>query len=101
MDARCALYLTTTRFECGMRRLDLQSAGLSRGTLPRCCPLLTLPMGATLSPDLETRFECGMRRLDLQLASLSRGTFSRCCPLLTLPMGATLSPDPQPTRFDC
>jgi WD40 repeat protein len=39
------------------------------------CPLLTLPMGATSSPDLMTRrFECGMRRLDWQSASLSRGT---------------------------
>ena len=55
----------------------------SRDTLTRCGPLLTLPMGATLSPDLVTRpSECGMRKLDPQSASLLRGTLTRCHPLL-------------------
>src|SRR5258706_409970 len=63
-----------------------------------CYPLLTLPMGATSSPDPPTApFESGMRRLVLQSAILSRGILTRCGPLLTLPMGATSSPDPRTT----
>src|SRR5258708_26307022 len=76
----------TRRFECGMRRLDLQSASLSRGTLPRCCPLLTLPMGATLSPDLmTTRFECSIQSPSLHPAPLPIVTRPRLAPLLTPP----------------
>ena len=37
--------------EYGMRRLALQLASLSRGTLTRCHLLLTRPMGAISSPD--------------------------------------------------
>src|SRR5258706_359407 len=84
-----------------MPRLVLQSAILSRGTLTRCCPLLTLPMSATSSPDPKTApFESGMPRLVLQSAVLSRGTLARWSLLLTLPLGATSSPDPTTAPFE-
>src|SRR5258706_432521 len=60
-----------------------------------CDPLLTLPMGATSSPDPPTPpSESGMRRLVLQSEILSRGMWTGCGPLLTLPMGGTSSLDP-------
>jgi WD40 repeat protein len=65
----------TRRFECGMRRLDHQSASLSRGTRQRVWSVAYSPDGRHIISGSETRrFECGMRRLDWQSASLSRGT---------------------------
>src|SRR5258706_242156 len=56
----------------------------------RCSPLLTLPMGATSSPDPPTTlFESGMWRRVLQLEILWRGIQTRCGPLLTLQTGST------------
>jgi hypothetical protein len=88
-------------FESGMPRLVLQSAILSRGTLARCGPLLTLPMGATSSPDPRSHHSnlgcqdwCRSRR------SSQGAHCTRCRPLLTLPMGATSSPDPPITPFE-
>src|SRR5258706_234518 len=81
-------------FEPGMPRLVLQLAILSRGTLTRCGPLLTLLMGSTLSPDPPTApFESGMPILVLQSAILWRGALPGCNLLLPLLMGAILSPD--------
>src|SRR5258706_34245 len=83
----------TAPFKFGMLNLVLQSANLSRVTLARCSPLLTLPMGATSPLDPKTApFESGMPRLVLQSAILSRGTQTLCYPLLTLLMGTTSSP---------
>src|SRR5258706_6375090 len=80
----------TAPFESGMPRLVLQSANLSRGTLARCGPLLTLPMGATSSPDpTTTPLEAGMLRLVLQPVTLSRGIPTWSSLLLTLRMGST------------
>src|SRR5258707_11523523 len=75
--------------ESGMRRLVLQSEILSRGTLRRCDPLLTLPMGGT-SPLHPTTapFESGMRKMVLQSAVLLWGTRARCAPLLILQIGS-------------
>src|SRR5258706_6305938 len=75
--------------ESGMLRLVLQSAILSRGTLPRCSPLLTLPMGSTSFPDPSTPpSESGMRKMVLQSEVLLWGTRARCTPLLTLQIGS-------------
>src|SRR5258706_7907460 len=55
----------------------------------RCCPLRTLPMGGTSSPDRPTTlFESGTWRQALQLEILSRGIQTRCGPLLTLQTGS-------------
>ena len=55
---------TTAPFEFGMLRLVLQLEILLRGTLTRCCPLLTPLMGSVSSPDLRTTpFDSGMPRL--------------------------------------
>src|SRR5258706_54639 len=76
---------TIAPFESGMPRLVPQLTILSRGTVTRCRPLLTLPMGATSSPDPTiTPLEPGMLRLVLQLASVSRGIPTRFSLLLTL-----------------
>src|SRR5258706_567120 len=84
-----------------MRRLLQKSGILSRGTLTGCCPLLTLPMGGTSSPDPPTTpFESGMQRTVLQSAILLRGTPTGCGPLLTLPMGGTSSPEPPTALFE-
>ena len=74
MGATSSPDLATAPFESGMRRLVLQSEILSRGTMPRCNPLLTLPMGVTLSPDPTIApFESGMRRRVLRSEIPSRG----------------------------
>src|SRR5258706_62396 len=92
---------TIAPFESGMPRLVPQSAILSRDTLARCGPSLTLPMGTTSSPGPPIApFESGMPRLVLLSAILSRGTLTGCTLLLTLPMGATSSPDPPITPFE-
>src|SRR5258706_585878 len=68
-----------------MPRLVPQSAIHSRGMLMRCCPLLTLPMGATSSPDPSiTPLESGVLGLVLQPASLLRGIPTWSSLLLTL-----------------
>ena len=68
----------TVPFESGIPRLLLWSAILSRGTLTRCGPSLTLLMGATSSLDPTIApFEVGMPRLILQPASLSGSTHTR------------------------
>src|SRR5258707_750961 len=73
-----------------MPRLVLQSASLSRAIPSRSRPLLTLPMGATSSPDPSiTPFESGMLRPVLQPASLSRAIPRRSSLLLTLRTGST------------
>src|SRR5258706_9923585 len=86
---------TTAPFESGMPRLVLQSAILSRGTLIRCCPLLTLPMDSISFPDPSIApFEFGIPGLVHQLAIPSRGPLIGCDLLLPRPMGGILSPDP-------
>src|SRR5258706_269979 len=81
---------TTTPFESGMLRLVPQSAILSGGTLTRCGPSLTLPMGATSSPDpTTTPLEAGKLGPVLQLATISRGTPTRSSLSLTLRTGST------------
>src|SRR5258706_288558 len=92
---------TITPFESGMPRLVPQSVILSRGTLTRWCPLLTLPMGATSSPDPTIApFESGMPFLVLQSDILSGGLPTWYFLFLTLPMGATSSPDPTIAPFE-
>jgi WD40 repeat protein len=80
----------------------LQSASLSRGTLTGCSPLLTLPMGATSSPDPQTRrFECGMRRLVLAVGKPLEGHTNWVTSVAYSPDGRHIISGSQTTRFEC
>ena len=83
---------TTAPFESGMPRLALRLAVLSRGTLTRCGPSLTLLMGGASSPDRMTApLELGVLRLVQKPANLMRGIPTQFSLLITRLMSRILS----------